>query len=312
MAKKDALSINNIGLIGVGLMGYGIGVNLLKSGHKLFITKHKQEKNISKLKNQGANLKKSYKEVASYCDVIILCLPDSSAVEEVVLKENGLINFLKPGSVIIDCTTSDSTSVEKIRKLLAGKSSYLLDAPLTRSPKDSLLGKLNVIVGGDFDTYKNVNPVIKTFAENIFYVGETGSGIKLKLLNNFICMGFVLVVTHALAYAEKENIDVKKLDKIMSEGTNYISAIPLMIKWLNNKEEQVLQFSIKNASKDISYFKNSTNKCNIDHRLLDCMDEIFKQATHSKFGEKELPSLYDFILSCQNNKLKTNNKNLQR
>lgn len=299
MSKKYVLNINSIGLIGVGLMGIGIGINILKSGRELFVLKYKNGRNIRKLKTLGAHLKNSYAEIASSCEVIILCLPNSLMVEKVMLGEHGLINFLRTGSIIIDCTTSEPSSVLLIKNLLVRRGIYFMDAPLTRSPKESIAGKLNIMVGGDQHAYNVIEPVVKTFAENIFYVGESGSGSKLKLVNNFISMSFIMIVIYALAYAKEENIDLKELDKIMAKGSNYIPAIPLMIKWLFNSKESVLQFSIRNANKDMSYFRNLVKKHKMDHKLLNALVDNFNEASQSKVGNKMLPDLFNFIINSE-------------
>lgn len=299
MSKKYASNINSVGLIGVGLMGIGIGINILKSGRKLFVFRHKNGRNIRKLRMLGAQLKNSYAEIASSCEVIILCLPNSLVVEEVMLGEYGLINFLKRGSIVIDCTTSEPSSVLLIKRLLIHRGIYFLDAPLTRSPKESIAGKLNTIVGGDQHAYNIIEPIIRSFAENIFYVGKSGSGSKLKLVNNFIGLSFTLIVIYALAYAKEEKIDMKELDKIMSKGSNYIPAIPLMIKWLFNCKEPVLEFSIKNAYKDMSYFRNLVKKHKVDHKLLNALVNNFSEASRNGIGNKMLPNLFRFILNSE-------------
>lgn len=296
MQNDNTLNAINVGLIGTGLMGYGIGVNLIKAGYNLFTIKHKNEKNLEKLEQMGAKLRQSYEDIALNCNYIVLCLPNSQAVEEVVTGEKGLINFIRSNAIIIDCTTSEPSSTEHLTKELIQRGVYFLDAPLNRSPKEALEGKLNILVGGDFNAYQKASQIIKSFSENIFYVGESGQGNKLKLFNNFISMSFTLVVIYTLAYAKKERMELDKLNEIMSKGSNYIPALPLMIKWLKNQDESVLEFSIKNACKDMTYFRNMVEEYDIDPKMLNCLVQIFDEAVQNGFGDKMLPELFNFFV----------------
>lgn len=294
MKNKNFIVGKNIGLIGAGMMGLGVGINILKAGHNLFITQHKNIVNTRRLVESGAIISDN-KYLASQCDIIFLCLPNSLIVEKVILEKNGLIDSLKPGTIIVDCTTADRLSVQKISNDLSDKNIYFLDAPLTRSPKEALEGRLNVIISGDYDIYTKVRPIVELFAENIFYAGEVGAATELKLFNNFICMSFTLVAVYALAQAQKRDINLASLDKIMSKGTNHIPAIPAMIKWIENNKENVLQFSIKNASKDMEYFRRLIGDSKIDPALLNCMVNIFRDASAGKYGDGMLPELFNFF-----------------
>lgn len=108
-------------------------------------------------------------------------------------------------------------------------------------------------------------------------------------------MGFTGIVITSLALAKLNNIDVNKLDEIMSKGSNYISTLPSMINWINNKEESILQFSINNAYKDLKYFKEIINE--EEQSKLFIVDEFilfFQQAIERGLGNEMLPRLYDF------------------
>lgn len=243
----------------------------------------------------GARLEYSIIDIALKCETILLCLPNSRVVEEVLLGEDGVINHLRNNAVIIDCSTSRPESTKILGDYLKDKQVTLLDAPLTKGPEEAIKGKLNVMVGGDYTIFEKNKDILRCFSENIFYIGKLGEAHKLKLFNNFISMGFTGIVITSLALAKLNNIDVNKLDEIMSKGSNYISTLPSMINWINNKEESILQFSINNAYKDLKYFKEIINE--EEQSKLFIVDEFilfFQQAIERGLGNEMLPRLYDF------------------
>ncbi|UJF35530.1 NAD(P)-dependent oxidoreductase [Paenibacillus hexagrammi] len=161
-----------------------------------------------------------------------MCLPHSGVVEETLIGEAGMINDLAPHTIVIDCSTSDPASTCNLSRLLKDRKISLLDAPMNRGPKDAREGKLNIMVGGDPEAYEAVYPLFASFSENIYYVGQAGAGHRLKLLNNYISMAFTSIVISSLSYAQMNGLDLAILDKVMSKGSNYIPAMPLMISWL--------------------------------------------------------------------------------
>ena len=109
----------------------------------------------------------------------------SPQVEECVFAENGILAGARPGTIVIDCSTSLPASSTKVAAALAEAGCGVLDAPLTRTPIEAEKGTLNCIVGGPAETFAKVEPVLQAFCENIFHVGAVGSGHTLKLINNF-------------------------------------------------------------------------------------------------------------------------------
>src|SRR5699024_1194093 len=205
----------HIGLIGTGLMGYGIGSSLLENGYPLHISTHKNITNVKRLELKGAYVHDSIKEIAEKCNVIILCLPDAHSVEGVILGENGIYNHIKEGSVVLDCTTSDPNTTRLVGQALKNKGVELFDSPLNRSPKEAEEGRLNIIIGGNQSKLNRIMPILESFAENISYVGELGEAHKLKLFNNYISMALTATVISAIAYAKEEELDLNKLDEVM-------------------------------------------------------------------------------------------------
>src|SRR5215470_5346832 len=180
-----------VGLIGVGLMGYGIGKNIATEG-------------------------KNPREIAAESDVVILCVTGSPQVEEVVYREDGLLAGVHKGLIVADCSTAEPSSTLKVAADIQSKGGRFVDTPLTRTPVEAEAGKLGLMTGGDQATLKELRPVLECFAEAIIHAGGIGAGHRLKLLNNFIGLGTAAVVAEAIAAAAKAGVDLQALHDIVA------------------------------------------------------------------------------------------------
>ena len=165
-----------IGYIGPGLMGAGIIGNLLKGGLEVTIYRHRRGMQLGALQKAGARVSGSLSELAAGNSVIMLTAPSSKEVEQLMLGKDGLAYSLRPGSVVIDFGTSLPSSTRMVARRLAKRKIEILDAPMTRGPAAAAAGKLNLMVGGKKSVYKKCLPILQMLAENIFYIGKTGSG----------------------------------------------------------------------------------------------------------------------------------------
>jgi 3-hydroxyisobutyrate dehydrogenase-like beta-hydroxyacid dehydrogenase len=141
-----------------------------------------------------------------------------TVLAQCVFADDGILAGAHAGLIVIDCTTAEPSSTERVAKALAAKNVRFADAPLTRSPKDAEAGRLNTLVGADDATLAAIRPVLETFCENVFHVGPLGSGHTLKLINNFLSQGVAALVAEAVTTATKAGIDLKTLFEVVSAG----------------------------------------------------------------------------------------------
>lgn len=140
--------MKKIGMIGIGMMGHGIATNLRKHGHDLTVLVHPGNQPLDALIAAGVRTCPSARELASQSDVVILCVTGSPQVEAVLIGEDGVLQGMKPGTVIIDCSTAIPTSTQKLADRVIAQGGQFLDAPMTRTPKEAAEGRLNLLVGG--------------------------------------------------------------------------------------------------------------------------------------------------------------------
>lgn len=242
-----------VGFIGLGPMGHGMARNIVEKGHDLTVLGHRNRAPVESLVAKGAVEATSLADLAAAADIVILCLPSSVEVEDVILRDGGLASLMQPGQVIADCSTSNPVSTLKIAAVLSARTIGFVDAPLTRSAKEAEEGRLNVLLGGTDADVAAVRPVIECFAENLFRVGAIGTAHKLKLINNFLSIGCSLVVAEAVIAAREAGVDTKLLHDLASQGGANSGALQMIMPWVNDRN-MAFRFAVRNARKDIGYF----------------------------------------------------------
>lgn len=243
-----------IGIAGVGLMGLGIATNIIKAGWPLTYLEHEGNQPVDALKKTGSIGCASGRELAEQCDIVILCVTGSPQVEDILTRPDGILTGLKPGLLVIDCSTAIPSSTLELSKLVIEAGGRFIDAPMTRTPKEAMEGRLNLIVGGSKNDFDLALPLLKSFAENIVHVGDVGSGHSMKLLHNYVSLGFTAVLAEAAASAARAEIDPAKFVEVLAKGGGGSVVLDRLSPFILEGDNSGLKFSIANAHKDIGYY----------------------------------------------------------
>jgi 3-hydroxyisobutyrate dehydrogenase-like beta-hydroxyacid dehydrogenase len=246
--------VKNIGLVGVGLMGHGIAKNLVTKGWKLNYFDHPGNQPTGDLDSAGARKWASSAEMAGVCDVLILCVSGSPQVEDVLLGSGGVLDALKPGAIIVDCSTAIPSSTRALAEKVIARGGRFIDAPMTRTPKEAEEGRLNLLVGGEESIVTELRPVLMAFAENIFCAGAVGTGHQLKLLHNIVSLGTVTLISEIVACAAKGGVDMGALVDCLRKGGGSGVALERLVPYITDGSVEQLRFTVENARKDFSYY----------------------------------------------------------
>jgi 3-hydroxyisobutyrate dehydrogenase-like beta-hydroxyacid dehydrogenase len=279
-----------IGFIGVGLMGHGMARNIVEKGYPLIVLAHRNRAPVEDLLARGATEAKSPAALARASDVVILCVPSSAEVELCVLAENGILAGAHEGLIVIDCTTAEPASTERVAKALGVKNVRFADAPLTRSPKDALAGRLNTLVGADEATLAAIRPVLATFSENIFHIGPVGAGHKLKLINNFLSQGIAALIAEAVTTATKAGLDLETMFEVVRAGGANSSVFQRFMPWVLGRNSGMV-FKLKNGQKDIRYYTHLAEAVGSTAFLGAAVYQIYTLAAAQGESESYVPAL---------------------
>ncbi|HEY3633911.1 MAG TPA: NAD(P)-dependent oxidoreductase [Caldimonas sp.] len=280
-----------IGFIGAsGLMGHGMAKNLIAKGHRLALTVHRNRERIADLLAAGAVERATPAELAGTSEIVFLCVTGSPQVESSLTGPKGLLASARPGLVIVDCSTSEPDSTARLRAASAEAGAVLVDAPLARTPVEAEAGRLNVMVGADGPTFAKLEPVLRTFAENVFHVGGPGAGHIVKLLNNFIAQAICTATAEAFAVGQRAGIDPKKLVELVSAGAVNSGLFQMMSKTLDG-DLGALKFELDNARKDIRYYTHMAENLAIPTVVGEAVHQSLVLASALGYGKKFVPSL---------------------
>ncbi len=213
------MSLPPLGFIGLGAMGMPMARNLLRKGFRVTVVRHRDPDAPAALAALGAGVVASPVELDGRADVVILMLPTSREVEEVVLGAGGLAGVLRPVQTIVDMGTSDPASTRRIAAALATRGVAFIDAPVTGGVGGAEAGTLTIMAGGPPDAVERVRPVLAALGTLVVRVGESGSGHVVKLLNNLIALSTSALIAEALALAERSGVARSTVFEVLEHGS---------------------------------------------------------------------------------------------
>lgn len=284
-----------VGVIGVGLMGHGIAQNVQRAGWPLAFLEHPGNQPVDDLLAKGAVAFGSCSDLAANCEIIIICVTGSPQVEDVLFRADGVLNGLRPGSVIIDCSTAIPESTKKIASAVIAAGGRFLDAPMTRTPKEAAEGRLNLIVGGDRDVFEEHLPLMRSYAENITYAGNVGAGHTLKLLHNFVSLGFSAVLAEAAACSKKAGVDPEVLVEVLGKGGGAGVVFERLKPFILAQDSSGFRFSIANAHKDIGYYVEMTRDLAAENGAAAAIFQVYDTAYTTGYEQATVPELINAL-----------------
>ena len=278
-------------MIGIGMMGHGIATNLLKHGHPLTVLEHPGNQPLDTLLGEGARTVSSAKALAEQADVILLCVTGSPQVEAIMLGEQGVLQGLKAGTIVIDCSTAIPTSTEKMAAQVLARGGRFCDAPMTRTPKEAAEGRLNLLVGGDAELFATCRPLLSCFAENIVHTGPVGSGHRMKLLHNYVSLGTVTLLAEAAACAQLSGVNAQTFVDVLAMGGGWGAALERLKPTLANGDTSGLRFSMSNALKDLSYYNQMAVDTQADRTVAEAVKNTLQTACQEGDPQALVPEL---------------------
>lgn len=283
-----------IGVVGVGLMGHGIATNVLRHGYPLAFLEHPGNQPTADLVAAGAHPASSGAELAARCDVVILCVTGSPEVENALLREDGVLAGLRPGGIVIDCSTAIPSSTLRIADAVVAAGGRFMDAPMTRTPKEAAEGRLNLIVGADPELFDECRPLLASFAENIVHAGPVGAGHKLKLLHNYVSLGFATVLAEAAACAQRAGVDTGVFVQVLANGGGGGVVLDRMRPYLEAGDASGFRFTIANALKDMGYYTAMAGELGAAQETAEAVRQTYARAAQSH-AQSAIPSLVGLL-----------------
>ena len=281
------------GMIGIGLMGSGMVKNIRKAGIPAAFVVHENRSRVEALTETGATEVAGYAELAAECDAIMVCVPDSPAVEAVLLGGDGIGPHLREGQIVIDLSTSYPPSTRSIAATLKERGITLLDAPVTGSRPEAEAGTLHVMCAGPKEAFDAVKPVFDAIAADVFHVGPSGAGHAIKLINNYLGQISLAALCEVLPFAAKYDVDLQSMyDVISVSGGNSKCFQGVMPRFM--KRDFDVGFRLGLAHKDIRYINDLARSQNVPTPLASALLSILDMAAARGYGDEDRTALLKF------------------
>ena len=284
-----------IGMVGIGLMGHGIARNLAKHGYPLTVLEHAGNQPLDKLKAAGVATATTAAALAAGADIIILCVTGSPEVEAVLTGQDGVLQGLRAGAVVIDCSTAVPSSTECMARAVRAAGGRFVDAPMTRTAKEAHDGRLNLLVGAEPALFEEIKPVLACFAENITLAGPTGAGHRMKLLHNSVSLGFIALLAEAAACAERAGIAPEVLVDVLGKGGGGGVALERLKPYLLARDASGLKFAMGNAQKDLGYYTQMARDTQAVHTIADAVHGTYAAAVAQAGPQTVVPELVTLL-----------------
>lgn len=249
-----------IGFIGLGIMGRPMVENMLKAGLDVMVS-DLNEKVVKEVASEGAT-PGTYEDLAKSCDVVEMILPKAAIVKDVIFGENGLVNYLEPGKIVVDHSSVTAGDSRECYDKLSAKGISFLDAPVSGGESGAKEGTLSIMVGGDEDVFNKCKEIFLTYGSQATLIGGPGSGSICKLANQIIVNNNIAIVAEALTFATKAGVDPEKVYKAIESGAARSYA-------LEDKAPMMVSRNFKPGGTIKVNHKDITNVINTAHEI-DC------------------------------------------
>jgi 3-hydroxyisobutyrate dehydrogenase len=275
-----------IGFIGLGNMGVPMAGRLIDGGYSLVVNDIRHEA-ARPLLARGATWAASPAEVAAAAQTVITILPTSREVREVLLGTKGLLDALRPGSLVLEMTSADPSVTRELEREVAARGSALIDAPVSGGVRGAVEGTLAIMVGGDPALLERARPVLARMGKNIFHAGPVGAGHAIKLVNN-MCSGGILALTiEAVAVAVRAGVDPTRAVEILQASSGRSNAsdnkFPRFI--LNGAFDA--GFAIRLMMKDLDGYGRIAQEAGVPSPVARAAAEVYRVAMARGMAEQD-------------------------
>lgn len=279
-----------VGFVGTGVMGRSMARHLVDAGYRVLVYTRTRQKAAPVLE-AGAEWRDSVADVAQGSDVVITIVGYPADVEEVYLGEGGILSAARPGTLVVDMTTSKPSLARRIHEAAAGKGIRALDAPVSGGDVGAREARLSIMVGGDEDAFETVRPVLEVLGKNIVHQGPAGAGQHTKMANQIAIASGMIGVCEALAYARRAGLDPWRVLESIEKGA--------AASWsLSNYGPRMLRgdfepgFYVKHFLKDMGIALEAAEEMDLDLPGLELARMLYDEVAEIGFAEKGTQSLF--------------------
>lgn len=288
--------IRKIAFIGTGVMGGRMCRNLATKGDVPVIAYDLDPDKVAALDNAGVEAAPTIEAAVSVADLVIMCLPGEPQVRAVLFEPGGVLEHVKAGQTVVDMTTATANVAREAAEKLAAKLVDFADAPIARGVSSAEDGTLSIMVGGSDAVFERIKPAMSCMGTEITHCGGVGTGMVMKLMNNYIVFMNTSALAEALLIGRRAGVDGELLFETLSRGSadSFVlrkHGMQYMVK--GDFPDDV--FPVTYSLKDLSYALKLAEETKVDAATGKLVEQRFKDAIDAGYGELYGPVLYKLL-----------------
>lgn len=291
---KNGTTMKKIGFIGIGLMGLPMCQRLLNAGHSLTVWNRSPGKCTILIKS-GARWASSAKSLAQSSDVIMLCVSDTAAVENLLGGSHGLMEGLSAEKIVVDFSSIDPAATRQFSTAVQARGAHWIDAPVSGGVVGAETGTLVIMAGGDENIIDDVRPLLTSLSQRMTHMGPTGAGQVTKICNQLIVAANAVLIAEAVALAEKAGVDAKKLAPALAGGFADSKPFQLLVPRMSARQFEPVQWRVQTLLKDLDMAVALSRHINSAAPLAASAAALLRQHGEQGFLDRDLSSLITFF-----------------
>lgn len=282
-----------VALLGVGTMGHGMALNLLKAAFPLTVYNRTRAK-AEALAAAGARVAETPAGAAHGAGVVLAMLADDEASKTAWLGPEGALAAMQPGGVVVECSTLSPDWVAQLDAAVSSRGMRMVEAPVTGSRAQAEAGQLKFLTGADNETLERVAPLLQSMGGEILHLGPVGSGAQLKLINNFLCAAQVASFAEALAWMERTALKREPALEFLKKGAPGSGIVSTMADRMTQRTYEV-NFLLRLMVKDVRYAQAAAAQRNVELSMAWPVEAMFSKAQQQGYGEKDMSAVVEVI-----------------
>lgn len=292
-SKKEDDKMKRIGIIGTGMLGNAVALHLLDVGFQV-IAFNRTKAKTNLLKEKGAKIVASPKEVAENSDIVIIVVKDADAVKKISFEENGIIEGIHKEMIVADMSTIDPIESKNISKKFLEKNINKLDIPVMGGPNVAISGELVMMVSGNENSFNRCKKILEKIANKVFFLGNEGTAHSVKLAMNLQITMLALALSEGITLVEKSKVDPKIFLKILN-STYFKTGMSekKAYKMIDGKYDAT--FTLSNLKKDINTMTNTAKNLGIELPMIKKAQQVYENAVDAGFGGIDYTGIIEYI-----------------
>ena len=282
-----------VGIIGLGMLGNAVAMHLLDSGIEVNVFNRTSDK-TKEVKEKGANIFASPKEVAQESELVIIVVKDAKAVEEVSFDKGGITEGKHENLIVADMSTINPTESKKITRKFLEESIQKLDIPVMGGPNVAITGDLVMMGSGDKDSFEKCMSIFEKIANKVFYLGDSGVAHSVKLAMNLQITMLALSLSEGITLVKSSNVDPKIFLEILN-STYFKTGMSekKAFKMIDGKYDAT--FTLSNLKKDISTMTRTAKELGIKLPMIEKAEEVYEDAIRNGLSDLDYTGIIEYI-----------------